>query len=182
MCYQFFIYQIALKYTQMALLIIEQTSNIADIVGLDELKDELMQILQIDEQIAQSKVNQFLYDFTVISKTNIHERTLHTERDWKDVVREFNDQLHVMLHNFNLHIQADQPTSAFVEQILEEMIRPALEAHGGDIELIYLTDSIAGLKLKGACQGCPFSLQTLTMHIARIMGMYFPCITTLHIM
>lgn len=43
-----------------------------------------------------------------------------------------------------------------------ESIRPYLIADGGDIELIEVTeDLIVKVKLVGACQGCPFSEQTL---------------------
>ena len=43
-----------------------------------------------------------------------------------------------------------------------EKIRPYLQADGGDIELIGLTDDYkVEVKLTGACAGCPFSVQTL---------------------
>jgi Fe-S cluster biogenesis protein NfuA len=48
-----------------------------------------------------------------------------------------------------------------VESALEK-IRPYLVADGGNIDLINITeDYIAEVQLTGACQGCPFSLQTL---------------------
>ena len=48
-----------------------------------------------------------------------------------------------------------------VEATLDK-IRPYLQADGGDIELVEITDDlIVKVKLKGACQGCPFSMQTL---------------------
>lgn len=48
-----------------------------------------------------------------------------------------------------------------VESALEK-IRPYLVADGGNIELIEVTeDNIVKVQLTGACQGCPFSLQTL---------------------
>lgn len=41
-------------------------------------------------------------------------------------------------------------------------IRPYLQADGGDISLVDVTDDmVVKVKLKGACYGCPFSLQTL---------------------
>jgi Fe-S cluster biogenesis protein NfuA len=41
-------------------------------------------------------------------------------------------------------------------------IRPYLEADGGDITLEDVTDDIViKVKLHGACDGCPFSYQTL---------------------
>ncbi len=48
-----------------------------------------------------------------------------------------------------------------VEKALEK-IRPYLVADGGDIALVDITDDmIARVELKGACNGCPFSMQTL---------------------
>jgi Fe-S cluster biogenesis protein NfuA len=43
-----------------------------------------------------------------------------------------------------------------------DSIRPYLVADGGDIMLIEITDDITvKVKLTGACQGCPYSEQTL---------------------
>ena len=41
-------------------------------------------------------------------------------------------------------------------------IRPYLVADGGDIALVDITDDmVVKVELKGACNGCPFSMQTL---------------------
>jgi Fe-S cluster biogenesis protein NfuA len=41
-------------------------------------------------------------------------------------------------------------------------IRPYLQNDGGDIDLIEITDDLTvKVRLKGACHGCPFSMQTL---------------------
>jgi Fe-S cluster biogenesis protein NfuA len=43
-----------------------------------------------------------------------------------------------------------------------DSVRPYLKADGGDVELIEVTDElIVKVKLVGACDGCPFSMQTL---------------------
>ncbi|MCA1757194.1 MAG: NifU family protein [Bacteroidales bacterium] len=43
-----------------------------------------------------------------------------------------------------------------------EKIRPYLQSDGGDIELVNITDDhIVQVRLTGACNGCPFSMQTL---------------------
>jgi Fe-S cluster biogenesis protein NfuA len=48
-----------------------------------------------------------------------------------------------------------------VEKALNE-IRPALQADGGDVELIDVTDDgIVTVKLVGACSGCPMAQMTL---------------------
>jgi Fe-S cluster biogenesis protein NfuA len=52
-----------------------------------------------------------------------------------------------------------------------EIIRPALQADGGDIVLRDV-DELTGLvsvELTGACVGCPSSNQTLEAGVARIM-------------
>lgn len=40
-------------------------------------------------------------------------------------------------------------------------IRSALQADGGDIELVEVVGSIAKVRLTGACSGCPMSQMTL---------------------
>lgn len=43
-----------------------------------------------------------------------------------------------------------------------EKIRPYLQADGGDITLIDISDDlVVKVEMTGACQGCPFSLHTL---------------------
>lgn len=52
-----------------------------------------------------------------------------------------------------------------VEKALEQ-IRPALQADGGDVELVDVTDDgVVKLRLKGACGCCPMSTYTLKMGI-----------------
>jgi Fe-S cluster biogenesis protein NfuA len=43
-----------------------------------------------------------------------------------------------------------------------ERVRPYLQSDGGDIDLIDVTDDMTvKVKLTGACNGCPYSMQTL---------------------
>ncbi|MGD2092856.1 MAG: NifU family protein [Candidatus Aminicenantes bacterium] len=52
-----------------------------------------------------------------------------------------------------------------VEQALGE-VRPALQADGGDVELVEVTpDGIVKVKLTGACHGCPMAEMTLRQGI-----------------
>jgi len=54
-------------------------------------------------------------------------------------------------------------------------IRPALQADGGDVELIDVTDEgVVKLKLKGACSGCPMSAMTLKHGIERLLKQHIP--------
>lgn len=52
-----------------------------------------------------------------------------------------------------------------VEKALAD-VRPALQADGGDIELVEVTDDgVVKVKLQGACAGCPMSQMTLTNYV-----------------
>jgi len=56
-----------------------------------------------------------------------------------------------------------------VEAALEK-VRPSLQADGGNVELLEVTDEgIVKVKLTGACGGCPMSQMTLKMGIERVV-------------
>jgi Fe-S cluster biogenesis protein NfuA len=46
-----------------------------------------------------------------------------------------------------------------------DQIRPALQADGGDVELVDVEDSIVKVRLTGACSGCAMSQMTLKQGI-----------------
>ncbi len=54
-------------------------------------------------------------------------------------------------------------------------VRPALQADGGDVELVDVTDEgVVSLRLTGACRGCPMSTMTLKMGIERTLQQQVP--------
>jgi Fe-S cluster biogenesis protein NfuA len=58
------------------------------------------------------------------------------------------------------------------EQVLKilETIRPSLQADGGDVELVEITDDgVVRVRLQGACGSCPMSTMTLKMGIERVL-------------
>jgi len=55
-----------------------------------------------------------------------------------------------------------------VEQVLNQ-IRPQLQADGGDVQLVDVTDGTVKVKLTGSCAGCPMSTMTLKMGIERLL-------------
>lgn len=55
-----------------------------------------------------------------------------------------------------------------IEAVLEQ-IRPALQADGGDVELVDVNDGVVSVRLKGACGCCPMSTITLKMGIEQAL-------------
>ena len=56
-----------------------------------------------------------------------------------------------------------------------EVIRPYLQADGGDIILKEITDDlVVKVQLIGACNGCPFSIQTLKSGVEQAIRKEIP--------
>ncbi len=61
-----------------------------------------------------------------------------------------------------------------VKKVLD-MIRPALQADGGDVELVEVTgDGVVKVKLVGACGHCPMSTMTLKNGIEKTLKQKVP--------
>lgn len=48
-----------------------------------------------------------------------------------------------------------------------DRVRPALQADGGDVELVEVKDGVVSVRLTGACGGCPMATMTLKSGIER---------------
>ncbi|MGC8658620.1 MAG: NifU family protein [Desulfomonilaceae bacterium] len=58
-----------------------------------------------------------------------------------------------------------------------DLIRPQLQADGGDAEIVEITDEgVVKLKLRGACGGCPMSQMTLKMGIEKVLKERVPAV------
>ncbi|MDD4310271.1 MAG: NifU family protein [Candidatus Cloacimonetes bacterium] len=65
-------------------------------------------------------------------------------------------------------------TREMLETVLDK-IRPAIQADGGDVELINIReDNVVEVRLKGACNGCPMATLTLKAGIERIVKEEIP--------
>jgi Fe-S cluster biogenesis protein NfuA/nitrite reductase/ring-hydroxylating ferredoxin subunit len=48
-------------------------------------------------------------------------------------------------------------------------VRPYMESHGGDVELLGIQDGVARMRLVGHCDGCPASASTLELAIKKAL-------------
>jgi len=53
-------------------------------------------------------------------------------------------------------------------------VRPALQADGGNVELVEVKDGVVSVRLTGACGGCPMATMTLRNGIERIIKAEVP--------
>jgi len=60
-----------------------------------------------------------------------------------------------------------------VEAALGE-IRPALQADGGDVELVDVEDGVVKVRLTGACGSCPMATMTLRFGVEKVLKERIP--------
>lgn len=74
-------------------------------------------------------------------------------------------------------IQQPQSVKERVQGVIN-LIRPAVQADGGDIELVDVTsEGVVQVRFHGACHGCPSSTMTLHMGIERNLREKVPEVT-----
>lgn len=79
--------------------------------------------------------------------------------------------------NASEETKTDEEMLAEVEAALDK-VRPSLEADGGGVELVGVTDdNVVEVRLQGACRGCPMSAMTLAMGIGRVLRQEVPEVT-----
>ena len=69
------------------------------------------------------------------------------------------------------------------ERVLEALdtVRPYMESHGGNVELVSLTDGVARLALQGSCNGCSASRATLEQAIEQALAEHAPDLAGLEV-
>src|ERR1700710_1317762 len=50
-----------------------------------------------------------------------------------------------------------------------DSVRPYMDSHGGNVELLGIEDGIARLRLEGSCNGCPASASTMELAIEQAL-------------
>lgn len=169
----------------------ENSNESAIMIGLYELQRELAHLIpnkMFHIELDYLNKCQYIIAYENTDEVQAIRVVKRQEMIWKEFVQDCFNALISSLKEF--HIEMQKPNHENVtygeqydrlNKIMTEMIRPALMAHAGNIEIAYIKPNIVGLKLLGSCKGCPFSLQTLTLHVAKILGLYFPEFLLIHI-
>jgi Fe-S cluster biogenesis protein NfuA/nitrite reductase/ring-hydroxylating ferredoxin subunit len=81
---------------------------------------------------------------------------------------------------FTLHglVRADLKTR--VSRVIE-MVRPYMQSHGGDVELVDVSEDTVFLKLAGSCNGCSMSAVTLRNGVEEALKEHVPEITKIEV-
>jgi Fe-S cluster biogenesis protein NfuA/nitrite reductase/ring-hydroxylating ferredoxin subunit len=90
--------------------------------------------------------------------------SLLAERDDAPALADALARDELISHLLLLHDLHPVPLEARVTAALDE-VRPYLESHGGNVELLSLDDGVVRLRMEGSCSGCPSSTATLKLAI-----------------
>jgi Fe-S cluster biogenesis protein NfuA len=76
-------------------------------------------------------------------------------------------------------VETEENVKDKVEKALD-LIRPSLEADGGNVELVDVDEATGTVKVKlvGACGSCPMSQLTLRMGVERVLKEQIPEVQT----
>jgi Fe-S cluster biogenesis protein NfuA len=69
---------------------------------------------------------------------------------------------------------SEQTLEMQIEDVINNQIRPYIEADGGTIDFIELRDNIVFVELAGACGTCPSARMTLKGGVEAILKRRFP--------
>ncbi|HKH16433.1 MAG TPA: NifU family protein [Solirubrobacteraceae bacterium] len=84
----------------------------------------------------------------------------------------------LVAHLLLLHGLHPVPLETRVRAGLDD-IRPYLETHGGDVELLGIEDGVVRLQLQGSCSGCPSSAVTLKHAVEEAIHRSAPDVTAI---
>jgi Fe-S cluster biogenesis protein NfuA len=65
-----------------------------------------------------------------------------------------------------------------VQRVLDDL-RPAMEADGGGVEVVSISDGRVAVRLLGTCLACPSSELTLKLGIEKTLREHLPWVTAL---
>lgn len=66
-------------------------------------------------------------------------------------------------------------------QVALDSVRPYMESHGGDVELLSVEAGVATIRLSGSCDGCPASSATLELAIKQALDEHAPDLEALEV-
>lgn len=107
-------------------------------------------------------------------------RTLREDPRGKELLFELADDPSVRIVML-MHALIRQDPMTLAQQALDT-VRPQLQSHGGDVELVRIDDGLAYVRLSGACNGCSMSAVTMRNGVEEALKQHVPGITGVEVL
>jgi Fe-S cluster biogenesis protein NfuA/nitrite reductase/ring-hydroxylating ferredoxin subunit len=134
----------------------------ADTAVIERLLEEVEGLPDATARRAATDLATALLDLYGEGLAHVVEVVAERDRDGELAAALAGDEL--VSHLLLLHGLHPEPVAARVRRALVE-VRPYLESHGGDVELLGIEEGVVRLRLSGSCKGCPSSAATLQLAI-----------------
>lgn len=162
------------------------------IPGIVILKNNIFDFASIEEASGLSPIAEKLfnikyvtrvflgYDFITITKERdadwaiLKPQILTTIMDHLITGGEVVVERAISNHNQDAEINYDDKIVNQIIELIEERVRPAVAADGGDIVFRGFVNGVVKLELHGSCSGCPSSTETLKYGIENMLKHYVP--------
>ena len=90
-------------------------------------------------------------------------------RDWRGELflerAAANPAVNALLGFYGLGVDLDDVRDHRTVQTALDEVRPYVHSHGGDIEVVSISDGVVRLRMHGACDGCTASQETISERI-----------------
>jgi Fe-S cluster biogenesis protein NfuA/nitrite reductase/ring-hydroxylating ferredoxin subunit len=138
--------------------------RLAEVSRVESLLEELEALPDALARDRATEVVQALLDLYGEGLERVVEVVAEHDSDGAMAASLADDEL--VSHLLLLHGLHPVPVERRVRDALES-VRPYLESHGGDVELLGVEQGVARLRLEGSCSGCPSSTMTLKLAIEK---------------
>ncbi len=130
-----------------------------------KLESLLEAVESLDDPVARERATEVVQALVELYGAGL-ERIVSqlAERDADGELAEAMAEDELVSHLLLLHDLHPVPLEERVRGALGE-VRPYLESHGGNVELLGIEDGVVRLRLDGSCSGCPSSTATLKLAI-----------------
>lgn len=153
----------------------------------------LLEFRSPEETVGMSPLAEHIFNLPFVTSVFITGNFITVTRnhtvDWDLVQLELREYIQEYLNNDGRVVYADAPAQALADanerasthadpqgpedekiiRVLEEYIRPAVEADGGHIAFRSFAEGVVTVTLRGSCSGCPSSTITLKQGIENLL-------------
>ncbi len=151
-----------------------------------ELLDRIQQLSTQVEELEDGRARELAQELvaTVIAMYGDGlERIMTTIHDARDAGTTILDELAQDGAVASLLLIHDLYPVPLEDRVIEALdtVRPYMESHGGNVELVALEDGVATLRLEGSCNGCAASRATLELAIKQALDEHAPDLAGLEV-
>lgn len=142
---------------------------------LDRLEELLGHLEDLDDQV-RAPVFELLDGFDAVHRLALDRLAAAVGASELDRLRRADPAIGWLLDAYGAGVDERQAADRALDSI-----RPYIEGHGGQVELLDVADGVVRLRLSGACSGCTASAATLRDGVVEALVAGFPAFARMEV-